>query len=262
VTGVRGTVVGPDGGYAAGARITLSGGGLERPIVLSADELGAFHYEEELPSPLQVLAVKSGFAPFHDPALDIGRGDVELMLPEPRTVRLTITDELSVPAVNAGAGASLAGTYLGSGRRLGPGEYDLTSLPPGEVTLTAFLGGRRFELIHDTGDPEARIVVPPSRAVTVPVVVQPGYMSNTEDGEGTHVELRAVGRAGRPLHLGITADAAGNASVTFADVFDGDYQVLLVDLQRRGAIRPLTDPVTIHVGDGEPAVPTLTYTDG
>jgi RNA polymerase sigma-70 factor (ECF subfamily) len=50
-------------------------------------------------------------------------------------------------------------------QRTASGEYVCSDLPPGQVTFACTIGGKRFELRHDTADPRAELRVPrPARA--------------------------------------------------------------------------------------------------
>jgi hypothetical protein len=147
--------------------------------------------------PLRLLARRSGLGTSErdlgPAALD---ADLVLTLTASRRITIAVLDDLGTavpglrPEVHAGTQERV------DVQQTGNGEYTCTDLPVGQVTISCLLGGRRFELGHDTADPRAELRVPrPARAT----ICAPDGWPQPELGYGLIAALTPVTPFAEPV---------------------------------------------------------------
>jgi len=196
---IRGRVLDGDGAPLPYVGIKLQAG--ERTAYASTGKDGTFAFADIYSdAPVQLTASQNGFAAeaMHDIGRDRDGQPIEFRLQRGRPVRITARDALQqlVPVrIEVDSGAATPPPP----QELAAGDYQFADLPPGTVTFHCQLGGQRFELQHDTGNPDAVLRVPtPARAVIVAPVGWPepekGFylvaMATRLDAVGEPFELR------------------------------------------------------------------------
>jgi RNA polymerase sigma-70 factor (ECF subfamily) len=230
---VHGRVLTSDGRPVVSARLRLSAG--ERPdgrgrmaeVMAGAD--GAFAFEQVCTETPLLLSVHSrGFVSQQReaPARDRDGEEIVFRLEQGRSVTLRVVDEQGVPVpdlwpdVEAGIGPDP------DWQLLGPAEYACSDLPSGTVTFVCNLGGKRFEVRHDTSLAAAELRVPrPARVAIVAPEAWP-----VPAGGGLAAVATRLDAEQEPLQVALAS--AGQAPVL---LLPGRYRVALVRVHSREA---------------------------
>jgi hypothetical protein len=167
---VRGRVVLPGGGPAAGAAVRLAAGGADAegvPVDLVSDADGGFALEGVCADDVRALVQLAGAAPavsLLTPAREESEAVVELA--PGRSVRVFVADEsgravedASVDALCTEFGDWGCGGVTVSAESLGRGVYELAGLPAGACVVRAAGGGGRGTAQAGAADAEVRVIV-------------------------------------------------------------------------------------------------------
>ena len=245
---LRGRVLGADGLPLAGAGVACEVAGFAVIEGTAAD--GTFTFDGVYANgALRLLARKNGFAAAAVDGLARDRDgqEIEIRMQPGHPVHVMVRDAAG-QIVPVRIDTNIADLLQEQRQELAAGDYQFADLPPGTVTFHCQLGGQRFDLAHDTSNPNAVLRVPtPARAVIVAPVGWP------EPEKGFYLVAMAtrLDAAGEPFELQLVADDKAPQLL-----LPGRYRIALV-AQRwqddKPDRRPLGPAAEVELRAGETA---------